>query len=52
MPDLMNGEDLVGGAASGASTGRFSPYQWAWGYVIAALLGLVLMGRLKLPRPL
>lgn len=52
MADLMNGEDLIGAGGDSTSTGRFSPYQWAWFYVIAACIGLVTMGFLKLPRPL
>lgn len=43
MPDLMNGEDL-NGADSANSVGRFSAYQWAWGYVVGGLALLWLLG--------
>lgn len=43
MPDLMNGEDLVGQTAPAAG-GRFSAYQWAWLYVVGGTVLLWLLG--------
>jgi hypothetical protein len=44
MPDLMNGEDVAGATATGNTTGRYTPYQYAWFYVVGGMAMLWFMG--------